>query len=191
VRRRQHRGSARNRVDDVTYVLDELLALRSKGAVPLGAAIDSVRAAIVGYSFGGWTASRAAPGDRFDATVIQAPGSADELLVEAPRTDIPVLLMGAGEDALIDPDDVRRLYERYPDDVPHYFVYLPKAIHSAFHDVCFEDACESALSRERGHELVNRYATAFLLAYLVGDERYLSYLQDSTLPDAQVEYVRP
>ncbi|MGB2695980.1 MAG: dienelactone hydrolase family protein [Dehalococcoidia bacterium] len=183
--------SARNRVDDVTFVLDELLALRDDGGEPLAGAIDPERAGVVGYSFGGWTAGRAAAEGRFDAAIVQAPGSADELLVEALRTGIPVMLMGAGKDVLIDPDGLRRLYEMYPDDVPHYFVYMPEAIHSAFHDICFEAECSSAISRKRVHELVNRYATAFLMTYLVGDERYASYLRQGDPPDAELMYEGP
>jgi predicted dienelactone hydrolase len=180
--------SARNRVDDLTFVLDELLALQSAGSDPLAGAIDPERAGVAGFSFGGWTATRAASGERFDAAVIQAPGSAMELLVDALTTDVPVMLMAAGRDATIEPERVRRLYERYRDDVPHYFLFLPEAIHSAFHDICFEAECESELHRERGHDLIKRYATAFLLTYLAGDSRYSTFLEQSEPPDAEVSY---
>jgi predicted dienelactone hydrolase len=181
--------SARNRVNDITFVLDELLTLQAAGSDPVAAAIDPERAGVAGYSFGGWTAAHAAALEGvFDAGIVQAPGSADELLVDGVVTDVPMMLMAAGKDALIDPDGVRRVYEAYRDDVPHYLVYLPEAIHSAFHDICFEAECESALSRERGHELIKRYATAFLLTYLAGDTRYSALLEQSDPPDAEVTF---
>jgi hypothetical protein len=99
--------------------------------------------------------------------------------------------MAGGRDAQIDLEGLRGLFDVYSSDSPHYFLFFAEAIHSAFHDVCFETACDMTIDRERVHELVNRYATAFLLMYVAGDEGYAGVLHSGEPPDAEITYAGP
>ena len=53
-----------------------------------------------------------------------------------------------------------------------------------FADRCF--GCADALPEQRGHDLINRYATAFLETYVTKDERYAHYLREDVAPDAAI-----
>jgi predicted dienelactone hydrolase len=182
--------SMEERPGDMLAIQAGLLVLKSAGH-PVGPAIDPSRGAATGFSLGGWTAVRAGADRGFDAVIAQAPGIRGSLDDVARRFAVPVMIMNAGKDAVVEPEGVRELYDQFPDTIPHYYVLLPEARHSSFHDICFEEACNSSLGRDRGHELVNRYATAFLLTYLTGDERYAAYLFEDSPPDAEVEYAGP
>jgi hypothetical protein len=76
---------------------------------------------------------------------------------------------------------VHKLFDALPATIDKRDVLLPAGTHLSFADTCF--GCDAALSEERGHELTNRYATAFLQVHLGGDARYAQYL-DADPPDA-------
>jgi predicted dienelactone hydrolase len=175
--------SARNRPDDVTFILDRMLELAGAPEELLGAAIDPERAALAGHSFGGWTAIYTEDA-RFDALVSFAPGLPETLLVRATKIAVPVLIVAGGEDEVVPAGSVQKLYEALPADLDKTYISLPRGRHTAFVDVCF--TCNEGLSEERGHELINRYATAFLLWRLGGDARYAAFLEEPLPPDAVV-----
>ena len=177
------RDSFINRVPDVVFTLDQILALKDDASQPLGAIIDPERAAVTGFSFGGMTAVRAAPEQRFDAIVGLAPGAPESLTEIGQELDVPVLVAAGGADLGVPADQVQQLFEAFADSIPRYYLYFPKATHAAFVDECPE-GCE--LPQERAHELINRYVTAVLEAYLVGDDRYLRYLDQGEPPDAEL-----
>lgn len=176
--------SARNRPDDVEFVLDRMIALQDDPAQPLGRILDPARTALAGHSFGGWTAVITAKRGRFNAIVAMAPGLPETLLGAAPSVHVPVLILGAGKDELVPPDSVRKLYDALPDAASKVYVSLPDAHHTSFDDRCF--GCTDALPEARGQQLTNRYATAFLATYLLGDERYRHYLSEDVGTEAVV-----
>lgn len=174
-----------NRVPDIIFVLDSVLGLKDDPSQPIGKIIDPERIADTGYSFGGWTAVTAAPSGRFDAVVAMAPGAPTLLFDLAGNIRVPVLLFGAAKDDRVDDAGVRDLYKTLPAGIARYYVDFPQAGHHAFRNEC-ERLCD--FPQERAHELVMRYATAFLEVHLVGDERYRGVLERADPPDALLEH---
>ena len=172
-----------NRVPDVIFTLDEVLALRDDPSQPLGAIIDPERAAATGFSFGGMTAVRAAPEGRFDAIVGLAPAVPTALVEIGQSLDVPILVAAGGEDLAVPSDQVETFYEALPPEIASYYLYFPLGRHTSFADLCQENC---ALPQERAHELILRYVTAFLEAHLIGDERYLRFLEQGEPPDAEL-----
>jgi len=172
-----------NRLPDVIFTLDGVLALRENAAQPLGAIIDPERAAATGFSFGGMTAVRAAPEGRFDAIVGLAPAAPEALIETGRALDVPILVAAGGEDIAVPSDQVETFYDALPGSSPHYYLYFPLGRHTSFADLCQEDC---PLPQERAHELILRYVTAFLEAHLVGDERYLRFLEQGEPPDVEL-----
>lgn len=176
--------SARERPTDVTFVLDQVIALKDDPAQPLGAIIDPSRTALAGHSFGGWTSIFAGAGGPFDAIVSMATGLPELLLARAATVRVPTLLLGSAKDELIAPASIAKLYAALPADIAKTYVSFPEGRHLTFSDRCF--GCAPALPEQRGHDLVNRYTTAFLETYVVGDARYAHYLTEDVAPDALI-----
>ena len=175
--------SARERPSDVIFVLDEVVAMRGGADSLLGPIVDPDRTAIVGHSFGGWTAIYAAADEHFDAAVAQAPGQPDILVGRAPNIAIPVMIIGAGKDEIVPPDGVQRLYDALTGAAAKEYVSLPEGHHLSFVDRCL--GCTDALTEGRGWELINRYTTAWLYVHVKGDGRYEEFLGPEP-PDAVV-----
>lgn len=175
-------ASARERPDDVTAVLDQLIALRDDPSQPLSTIIDPDRAAIAGHSFGGWTSLFVAPGGRFDAAIALAPGQPETLLQRVAGIRVPVMIISGGKDAIVSPASVEKLWRALPNDIDKTYVSFPEAGHLTFIDRCF--GCTDALPEARGHALTNGYVTAFLMTHLYGDTRYDAYITQPQPPDA-------
>lgn len=174
-----------NRFGDINFALDSVLALADDPSEPIGTIIDPERIAATGFSFGGLTALGAASGGRFDAVVALAPGAPSLLTGAASRIRVPAMLVGGEKDIAVDSGELQELYQALPDDIPRYLILFPEGGHLAFQDECTV-LCD--FPQERAHELVNRYATAFLETYLVGDKEYSSYLEQGEEPDALLTY---
>ncbi len=181
--------SARERPTDITFVLDQVVALKDDTSQPLGTILDPTRTALTGHSFGGWTSIFAATGGRFNAVISMAPGQPTSLLARAADVRVPTLILGGAKDELIAPDAVRKLYGALPADTVKIYVSLPEGRHLTFSDRCF--GCTEALPAQRGHDLVNRYATAFLETYVTKDDRYAHYLAEDVAPDAVIVHDAP
>jgi predicted dienelactone hydrolase len=175
-------ASARERPDDVTFVLAQMRALRDDASQPLGAVIDTEHAAIAGHSFGGWTALFVAAGGPFDAAVALAPGQPETLLQRVAGINIPVLIIGGGKDEIVPAASVQKLWEALPSGIDRAYVSLPEGHHLTFVDRCL--GCTEALPEKRGHELTDGYTTAFLMDHLYGDTRYGAYVDAAQPPDA-------
>jgi predicted dienelactone hydrolase len=175
--------SASQRLDDVPFVLNEVLALRDDPASALGRIIDGERTAIAGHSFGGWTAIFMAPGDRFDVSIALAPGEPRLALEPARKMTSPALIIAAEKDEVVNPDAVRDLVAEIPEATGLTYVSLPEGHHLTFIDNCL--GCTDALSESEGHALTLRYVTAFLQVHLVGDAAYEPFLAADP-PDALV-----
>jgi predicted dienelactone hydrolase len=176
--------SASQRLDDVPFVLNEVLALRDDPASALGRIIDGERTAIAGHSFGGWTAIFMAPGDRFDVSIALAPGEPRLALEPARKMTSPALIIAAEKDEVVNPDAVRDLVAEIPEATGLTYVSLPEGHHLTFIDNCL--GCTDALSESEGHALTLRYVTAFLQVHLVGDAAYEPFLATDP-PDALVD----
>lgn len=139
--------TATNRLGDVTYVIDEVVAANDPTTVPFAGAVDGEQIAVTGHSLGGFTALAGvsgytvdgvtvAPEERIDAIVAMAPASqalSDEQLADV---DVPTLLITGTDDATtpIDPN-VTRVWDLAPGR-PLYRVDLADAGHQSFTDVC-------------------------------------------------------
>jgi predicted dienelactone hydrolase len=177
-------ASARERPTDVTFVLDQVLALKDDPSQPLGKVIDPAHTAVAGHSFGGWTSVFAAPGSKFNAVIAMAPGLPETLLGRAPNITAPILILGGDKDELVPPGSVRKLFDALPKTIARTYVSFPEGHHLTFSDRCL--GCTAALSEARGHDLVNRYVTAFLETYVKGDDRYAHYLTEDVAPEAVI-----
>ncbi len=174
--------SARERPTDVTFVLDQMIALHADESSDLGRIIDPERTAIVGHSFGGWTALYVAPESRFDAVVAHAPGLPQVLVGGAPKVTVPLMLIASGRDGIVDINTVTQYWDALGDIAKEY-VTLPEGTHLSYIDRC--GGCDGDLPEARGHELIRRYTTAFLYVHILGDPRYEQFLA-ADLPDATV-----
>lgn len=181
--------SARERPTDVTFVLDKVIALKDDSSQPLGKIVDPTRTALAGHSFGGWTSIFAAPGGRFNAVISMATGQPETLLARAEGDHAPTLILGSGKDELIPPPSLRKLFDALPADDAKTYVAFPEGHHLTFSDRCI--GCTDALPEQRGHELVNRYSTAFLETYVMKDDRYVHYLAEDVAPDALIVHADP
>lgn len=181
-------GSYIDRLPDITFTLDQVIALKDKPSEPLAALIDLERTAMTGFSFGGMIAVRTAPEHRFDAIAGIAPAVPGSLIEIGKTLDVPILVVSGGEDIAVPAGQVRQFFDALPDSIPHYLLHFPKAQHTNFQDDC-QETCD--LAPERGHELINRYVTAFLETYLIGNDKYLRYLQQGEPPDLELSKVGP
>jgi predicted dienelactone hydrolase len=130
-------GFIANRVPDARFLLDYMLA----GAIPCTARPDPDRIAIVGHSFGGWTALALPETDtRIQAVVALAPAGASNpkpgiipatLSFKWPRP--PATLYIVAEDDVLTPiSGMHELYNRTPGR--KQMVVLPRADHLHFVD---------------------------------------------------------
>jgi len=126
-----------NRVPDARFLLDYMLA----GAIPCTARPDPDRIAIVGHSFGGWTALALPETDtRIQAVVALAPGGASNpkpgiipatLSFNWPRPPATLYIVAA-DDVLTPIAGMHELYSRTPE--PKQMLVLPRADHLHFVD---------------------------------------------------------
>ena len=177
-------ASAQERPDDLAFVLDEMVRLHDEGAEPLGELIDPERTAVAGHSFGGWTAVQVASDGGFDAVVSMAPGLPESLIPTAAEVRTPVLLIAGGKDEIVARASVDNLYDALAGATLTQYVLLPEGHHLSFIDHCL--GCTEALPEARGHELINRYGTAFLKVHVTGDDRFAAFLVPDP-PDAELE----
>jgi predicted dienelactone hydrolase len=131
-------GWIANRVPDVRFVLDHLLAVADLGR---NTTLDATRIGLAGMSFGGWTALAAAGEDaRVRSVVALAPaGSTQRMPGMIPaelhfegRRAVPALYIVAENDASLPLRGMEELYARAP--APKRIVVLRRADHMHFMD---------------------------------------------------------
>jgi predicted dienelactone hydrolase len=138
---------AYDRVLDVEFLIDQMLAASSAGEGLLSGSVDPERIGVSGHSFGGFTAFAAVGGytndlgtvpgdDRIDAVVAMAPASELNSTDELEAVDVPTLLVSGTRDETtpIDPD-TEKAWELVSGR-PLWRVDITDAGHQSFTDVC-------------------------------------------------------
>jgi len=178
----QVEDSYANRVADIRFVLDQLIAASTDADSPFYRRVDPRRIGMSGHSFGGQTTLRVAAADpRIDGAVALAPAAPTGITV---RT--PTMIIGSELDSLTPFDTaVARSYAALAG--PRYLVELLNTGHCAFALLCAEAFCGTGcepgtLTVEQGHDLTLYYALPFFLKYVAGNGRFESDLQPGVEP---------
>ncbi|MCW5889988.1 MAG: prolyl oligopeptidase family serine peptidase [bacterium] len=153
--------SARNRVPDVRFTLDSVLAESTTRTSPFAKRIRPTGIGITGGSYGGFTTLWSAQQDtRFTAAMANVPGGAD---VIAPL-GIPLMVQGAEKDEIVPfTPESEKAFARGAG--PRYLVKLLDATHLSFFDDC--NGCPATnVPQGEAHRLIVRYAVPFFTRYL-------------------------
>jgi predicted dienelactone hydrolase len=171
-----------NRVADIRFVLDQLLAASSDPSSPFYRRIDPRRIGMSGHSFGGQTTLRVAAADaRIDGAVALAPAAPIGITV---RT--PTLILGSELDSLTPyDDDIAKAYATLAG--PRYLVELLDVGHCAYAVACVPAFCGAGcepgtLTDEQAHALTLHYALPFFLKYVAGNGRFGGDLEPGSEP---------
>jgi len=163
-----------NQPDDVSFVLDELLARSDDPVSDLAGRFDSSRVGAAGLSAGGWTTyqvgvNQSVRDDRISAAAVFAGAFSSEIEFVA-EDGLPVLVMQGDVDPLISVDVAEAAYDSLSS--PRYLVVL----HGGGHAGPFEDADDAFEPKVDGHDdLILASTVAFWDRYLLsvaeaGDE---------------------
>lgn len=166
-----------NRPADISFVLDQLLALSSDPQSFFADAIDPQRVGVAGHSFGGLTTLRVLARDaRFVAGLALAP-VVNSIQDEVRSIDKPVMIQVGQLDGLL--ADGRLGYDLL--QPPRTLVEFERTTHSPFSDFCLECTPETTTA-DQVHLLALRYAIPFLLHHVAGDDRFDSFLAPASAP---------
>jgi predicted dienelactone hydrolase len=162
--------SAVNRVPDVRFTLDRMLALDADPTSPFAGRLDTDAVAISGLSFGGYTTLAGAQQEpRFRAALALVPGGTNVL---APKDiTIPTMVIGAERDAVVGFAESERAFARLKG--PRFLIEVLGANHLSAVDDCFNHqlnvslCVEKDVSQKKAHRLVLHYAVPFLRRYVM------------------------
>ena len=186
--------SFRNRPDDITFVLDALLARSADPGSLFYNALDANRVGISGHSLGGLDTLRLAGSDsRFAAALAMATPGMSRIALDGIEIEIPIMMMGGGLDTIAPLEEQQKYFDSVgTDGPPHFLLVFPRGGHFSYANVCvpaLEGCGPDALDEDRAHELINLYATAFFKTYVAGESGYESYLeQEGAVGNADIEY---
>lgn len=174
--------SYQNRVADIRFVLDQLIAASADPDSPFHRRIDPRRVGMSGHSFGGQTTLRVAAAEpRVKGAVALAPAAPSGLVV---RT--PTMVLGSELDTLTPFDTtVAKAYAALAG--PRYLVELLNTGHCAYALLCAPSFCgggcePDALDIETAHDLTLYYAVPFFLKYVAGNGRFEDRIQPGVEP---------
>ena len=181
--------SAANRPDDLSFVLDQALLLSRSADAVLGGLLDGDRVGMAGHSAGGATAlATVAQDSRVLAGVALAPGAGMRPMSQlaaaaAPLLTLPMMVMGGMLDDQVSFPQMQAWFdEMNPTHKDNLFVTFRRGGHFNFADLCLAGraGCRSGdLPQADAHVRINRWATAFLLRYVAGDESGAASLEAS------------
>jgi predicted dienelactone hydrolase len=183
-----------NRPDDITFVLEALLARNADPGSLFYNALDASRVGMSGHSFGGLDTLRlAGSASRFSAALAMAPPAGRRLSLSGVEIEVPTMIMGGGLDKITPLEEQKEYFDSIgTDGPPHFLLVFPLGGHLSYSDVCVPalDGCGTdALDEDRAHELINLYATAFFKTYLAGEDGYASYLEpEAAAGNSDIEY---
>ena len=158
--------SYRNRPDDITFVLEALLARRADPGPLFYNALDASRVGMSGHSFGALDTLRLAGSDsRFSAALAMAPPAGRRLSLDRIDIEVPTMIMGGGLDKITPLEEQKEYFDSIgTDGPPHFLLVFPLGGHLSYSDVCVPalDGCGTdALDEDRAYELIKLHAPAF------------------------------
>jgi len=183
-----------NRPDDITFVLDALLARSADAGSLFYNALDAGRVGISGHSFGALDTLRLAGSDsRFSAALAMALPVGRRLALSGVEIEVPTMIMGGGLDTIAPLEAQKEYFDSIgASGPPHFLLVFPRGGHFSYANVCvpaLEGCGPDALDQERAHELINLYATAFFKTYVAGEDSYASYLEpEAAAGNSDIEY---
>lgn len=154
--------SGANRVPDVRFTLDGMLAEAASSGSPFSKRIRPTGIGMTGGSFGGFTTLWAAQQEpRFTAAMAGVPGGAN--LIDPGPITIPLMVQGAENDQIVAfvPESENAFAKG---SGPRYLVKLLSTSHLSFFDQC--GCLPTDIPQAEAHRLVLRYAVPFFLRYL-------------------------
>jgi dienelactone hydrolase len=179
------------RLEDVESVLEDALALNSEGDEILGGRIDTERLGVAGFSCGGYTAIRASQIDERFLAVLALTPSCGLIPLDPQELNKRLMIIHGELDSELPIAFNVVYYANIPPEAPdRWFVSLHGAGHALL------NTCVSFLTRApRCEDLaphvdtllaVKRWATAFLLAFVAEDERYVPLTDPGVNEDRNV-----
>jgi predicted dienelactone hydrolase len=160
-----------NRVPDVRFVLDGMLAQGSDRSSRFYRRIRTDKVAMSGLSFGGFTTLLAVQREpRFIAAFSLVPGGVEAL--DKTVISIPTLVIGAERDTVVGFPESQAAYERLAG--PRFLVEVLGANHLSSVDSCFSQQFGVSLcvpgdiSQDDAHRLILHYALPFFRRYVRG-----------------------
>jgi predicted dienelactone hydrolase len=155
--------SAANRVPDVRFVLDGMLALNADKSSPFYRRLRADDVGIAGLSFGGYTTLLGAQMEpRFRTAFALVPGGT--VFLGRDDITIPTIVIGAEHDQIVTYAESEKAFARLAG--PRELVKLLGGDHLNAVDEC--PAFCGTLTQETAHELILHYALPFLRRYLAG-----------------------
>jgi predicted dienelactone hydrolase len=189
-----------NRPADLSFVLDQIIQFESGGDPLLSGLIDASRVGLMGHSTGGWTVLTTAERDpRFRAVLAMAPIEALSFWQKsedsAASLNGAVLMMAGQRDTHVAFGTVEHFFRSIPvRSDPAWLLAFPHAGHWIYIDFCStgDPNCGAdRLSEAQGQAYVRRWAAAFLLRYVAGDQRYDAFLDPALATgDPELQLVR-
>jgi predicted dienelactone hydrolase len=153
-----------NRVPDLQFVVDAMLALDADRASPFARRVRRDDFGLMGVSFGGFTALLGGQREpRLGAVLAMVPGGVEAL--DPGDLRVPTMVIGSELDGTTGFPASLEAYARLAG--PRYLVKLLGGGHLSVVDDCFP-LC-GTLGREEGHRLVVRYALPFFRRWLKDD----------------------
>lgn len=175
--------SFQNRVADIRFVIDALLAEDQTQSSPFFERVDAAHVGMSGHSFGGQTALRvAALDERVLASLALAPAIGGISDVPS-QILIPTMIQGGSDDSVTPfPSNQQVPYEDL--NPPKYLVEIERTGHFAFSDLCptGPECSGEALDPEEAHAYVVRFAIPFLLGWVGNDPTFEIFLDPRATP---------
>jgi len=202
------------RPQDVSFVIDRVVARTTDPGDFLAGAVDFRRIGVTGHSFGAFTSLAVASGfgpapadPRVDAIAPIAPATGILSDADLARIRVPTLVVGGTEDTVtpIDPNSVRA-FEEVPAR-PRFRVDVRDAGHASFTDICAigevlagaglppnildfllenlaQGCAEDLIPIEEAQRLTRLYVVSFFQRFVTGDPRFGRYLTPGLVQSA-------
>lgn len=157
--------SAVNRVPDVRYVIDAMLAQSGNPYTRFSGRLRPTAIGMTGLSFGGFTTLFAELEEpRIRAAVAMVPGGTSVLGTH--DLAIPTMIIGSERDQVVGFAESEHAFAHLVG--PRFLVELLAAGHLSVTDDCAPLCVPQGVSQDEAHRLVLRYAMPFLQRYLAG-----------------------
>jgi predicted dienelactone hydrolase len=186
--------SYRNRVADVRFVLDAMLAESKRSGSRFFRHVNPRRIGMSGHSFGGQTTLRVALVEpRVRAALALAPALVGG--IEPGTIHIPAMIQGAEVDSLATFRQSTLAFAHLAG--PRFLLEILRAGHFAFTDICASflypgpDCGPGTLTQDEAHAQVLRFGVPFFLRYLAGDRRFARLLRPASAPAGVVLQTTP